>query len=154
MERVAIALRIAAGIITFFLLCVSAWNIYGRVQLPAVDRSFGIYISEGPLTGMRLNSNDALLLKDWIESRTRPSIDPIKILLHQLWYNAMTTGYDMKAWLASDVYEAGKEQYGVYIHDTVLFLRIEYGRRNRVLIAQFTSQELEDAFAASQDGKR
>jgi hypothetical protein len=138
-------MRLFAGSIVAILLAITLWNFVGTVALPDVSPKYIGTVLEGSLEGATVNAEGVALVKDWVENRTRPSIDPVKIIGHQFWYNAITKGYRLKMWMEPFEYLAANELYGIYQQDNYLVLRIEYRRRNRVLVPSFSAEELEQA---------
>lgn len=116
------------------------WNTVGAVRVEVDGRYTGRF-SAGPHEGKRLSNKGVMVLKEWIEERTRPvSLDLRRIAWHQLWYNAVTDHYDVEIWVEPP--SPSGLRYGVYIDGHTLFLRREYSGRNRVLHTRFTSEEL------------
>ena len=137
-------MRIIALVLVAALAGVVLWNVLGAITLRDVDDSYVGSISEGTLASKRIEPAGTSLIKEWIETRTRPSFDPVKILVYQVWYNAVTRGYDLKLWIEPETWSADQEQYAIYQYENFILLRIEYRRRNRVLIADFSATELEE----------
>ena len=79
------------------------------------------------------------------KTQTRPSFDPVKILINQVWYNALTRGYEFAMWIEPEEYTPASEMYAIYQYENYILLRIEFQRRNRVLVASFTAAGLEEA---------
>ena len=130
-------------IVFLLAICVTtAWNMLGPVQLSGINQDYRVRISEGDLAGQTLNADAALLIQDWVENRTKPEYRPFQIWWHQLWYNAITSGYELKLWV--DPNDSGL-RYALYQTGNMIFLRIEYRGKNRVLRAEFNTQELEEA---------
>lgn len=133
------------GIVVLTILIAVAWNVVGPVSMEDVDKRYQGIFREGKFAGKRLDVDGVLLVKEWIETRTVPSRQAFEILAHQLWYNAITSGYQLKLWIEPAVYLSTPKRYGIHQVDDVIFLRIEFKGRNRVLKASFTIEELEDA---------
>ncbi|NND72595.1 MAG: hypothetical protein HKN43_13545 [Rhodothermales bacterium] len=138
-------MRIVAIVLVLTLMGIVLWNVVGAVTLRDADDSYIGRASEGSLASKRINAGGIALVREWIETKTRPSFDPIKILIYQVWYNAITRGYDLKMWIEPEEYSGSLEQYAIYQFENFVVLRIEYSRRNRVLVTSFTAAELEEA---------
>jgi hypothetical protein len=137
--------RIVLALLLFFVVGVTLWNVLGVVHLADIDKSYVGQFREGRLTDGSLSAEGVALVKEWVENRTRPAADPIVILKHQFWYNAVTEGYEMKLWMAPTEYSPTLREYAIYFSGDILFLRTEHFGRNRVLIASFSVGELERA---------
>ena len=118
------------------------WNWFGPVKLDGINETYSVKIQEGRLTGKNLHRDAVYLVKNWVEKRTRPEVRPIQVWQHQLWYNAVTEGYELKMWIEPGDRSAGK-MYALYQTGTMIYLRIEFKGKNRVLRADFTALELE-----------
>ncbi len=138
-------MRYIAITILLVLVATVLWNFLGRVSLKDVDAEYAGSVFEGSLDGAEINAEGVALVREWVENKSRPSVDPVKIFAHQFWYNAVTQGYDIKLWMEPREYSSDRELYGIYQKDNYLVLRIEYRRRNRVLVLSFTAAELEAA---------
>ena len=57
----------------------------------------------------------------------------------------MTSGYELKLYFEAKPYDGALQQYGIYQTGQVLFLRLEFYGKNRVLQTDFTPAELEAA---------
>ena len=137
--------RFFLGVLLLGILGVFLWNVVGTIRLTDVDERYKGLFYDGTYTGKHLNSEGARLVKDWIETRTRPSWNFAVILRQQFWYNAVTEGYDLHLWLEPAQYDGSLHQYAIYQSGSMVFLRIEFKGRNRVLVASFTAEELEEA---------
>ncbi len=121
------------------------WNAVGPVGLgDASDVARGRF-SEGRLAGHEIDARGAALAAHWIETRTEPTTDPLRILWQQLKYNAWTRGYDLVLWLEAEDLDMSSPMFALYQSGRTLFLRIEYKGKNRVLDASFDAAELEEA---------
>lgn len=124
------------------LALVTLWNLVGAVLMRDRDEGYEASIFQGRLDGREVSNDGINLIQDWLENRTRPVLNPIKILREQLHYNAFTTGYDIAISVEPEEYQPYKEMYFLYQKEKTLFLRIETSGKNRVLKAEFSADEL------------
>lgn len=134
------------GVVVLVIIATVVWNVVGPVTMDVDKRYHGLF-REGRFAGKKLDVEGVLLVKDWIENRTTPSQHAFEVLAHQLWYNAFTVGYELKLWIEPASYLPSEKQYAVHMVNDVVFLRIEYSGKNRVLKASFTVADLEAALA-------
>ncbi len=136
-------------LIFFAVLIVLAgsvvWNVTGPVVVTGLDAEYYGRVVEGPARGKALSLGGCELVKEWIENRTRPSTNALRILWQQLWYNAVTEGYESQYWIEPREYRSGGPLYAFYISGNTVFMRLEYSGKNRVLEAEFTAEELAEA---------
>ncbi len=145
LHRMRYSVRMIAGILLAGLLGILAWNSVGPVKLTELDETYVANFRGELLSGQQLGPKGVDVLRSIVEQQSRPSFDPIRILREQVWYNAVTAGYDLQIWIEPAEYTAGKELYAIYLKDNLLFLRIEYKRRNRVLICALSHDEVLEA---------
>ena len=98
-----------------------------------------------PVTTM-VSRPGVLEVRRWIERRTRPVAEPLTLIWQHLWYNCITSGYDIVLWLESPDYS--NTSYGLYLSGHTLFLRLEPSCRHRVLVSEFDARELQDLVAS------
>ena len=133
-------IQILLGVVLLVVAAVMLWNTLGAVRMEVDGRYTGIFRA-GPHDGKRLSNKGVMVLKEWVEERTRPvSLDLRRIAWHQLWYNAVTDHYDVEIWVEPP--SPSGVRYGIYLVDDTLFLRREYSGRNRVLDTRFTPGDL------------
>ncbi len=118
-----------------------AWNMTGAVEMHSLNDNFTIELYSGELEGTYLSPSANSYVKDLIEHHTSTEYRPFRILWHQLWYNWITDGYDQQIWFRP-LEELGP-LYAIYMRDNLIFLRLEYSGKNRVLRAEFSRDEFE-----------
>ena len=124
------------------------WNA-GQVELSDVNENYVVRLrSTDPAGKPRMYEGYyAIKLKELIEKSAAPSRSSLNILYQQLWYNAITTGYDMEFWVEPAESRSAGTRYGLYLSGNTLFLRLEYDGRNRVLSVPFTKSDIEAILA-------
>ncbi len=128
--------------IAFLLLTPVIWNT-GAIELTEVDSSYVVRLYGAPPVGpANYEAFYALKLKEMIEKTALPSRNPITILYQHIWYNAVTSGYDLKFWLEPEESSSPGRRYGCYLSGNTLFLRIEYDGWNRVLKVPFSKADV------------
>ena len=138
-------MRIFYGLLLLIILSPIAWNVLGSVRLDDVDWDYTARIQAGRFKDKALNRQGIELVKEWVETRTAPIWQPFNIVRQQLWYNAVTEGYELELWLEPKAFSPSRHEYALYQSGHELFYRIEFDGRNRVLRAEFTATELEKA---------
>jgi len=86
------------------------------------------------------------IVRHWIEKRTRPVISPLTLIWQHFWYNCFTSGYDLNFWIEER--NSSLPSYGIYQSGYLLFLRVEPSCWHRVLVTDFTPQELRGLLAS------
>ncbi len=115
----------------------------GPVELGDVDDGYVGRVVEGSLRGRNVGPEGALLALRWVETKTQPTWNPLRVVWQQLWYNAWTEGYDLVLWIEPASGDLALRRFALYQSGRTVFLRIEFTGRNRVLDASFTADELE-----------
>lgn len=86
------------------------------------------------------------MVRSWIEKRTRPAYGPLTLIWQHFWYNCFTSGYELNFWIEEPTYALSS--YGIYQSGYTLFLRVEPSCWHRVLVTDFTPQELRALLAS------
>jgi hypothetical protein len=133
------------GLLAPLLATATLWNVIGAVDLGEVDEGYIVRFSGGSLEGREAGGRGAQLVAEWVADRASPSWNPLRILWHQLWYNASTEGSELVLWLEPGDGDLSRRWFAVYQSGQTLFLRLEFKGKNRVLDAAFSADELEQA---------
>ncbi len=126
------------------LVCIGivTWNI-SPVFLDQIDVDYvGKFRSSQPFD-KPFNYAGVQVFKKWLERRARPSMNPLKIAWQHLWYNCITSGYDLEIWVETEQFST-KRDYAVYFSGQTVFLRVEPDGWNQVLQADFTPDEFKN----------
>ncbi len=86
------------------------------------------------------------LAKSWIETRTRPAYGIFTLVWQHLWYNCITSGYELVVWF-EPAHSSGTRN-AVYQSGHLIFLRVEPSCWHRVLVADFSAAELRALIAS------
>ena len=135
---------LGAGVV-FFLLITIFWN-HGRTPLDAPEAGYEGFILKGTLSGRMLNAEGIAVLRQFIEQNTRPAYDPFTILYH---HRRVAAGgaYDLIIGLRPADTSASFREYGIYQDGRTVYLQVEPVGIDRVLKANFSPQELENALS-------
>ncbi|EKD81324.1 MAG: hypothetical protein ACD_39C01859G0002 [uncultured bacterium] len=140
----AIVARVMLALVILMVFVAPVlWNA-GSIELSDVNANYivVVYPQKAGEQFRKVDNFYAIKLKELIESSARPSYNPITILYQHLWYNAVTTGYDLEFWINPANLHGGTH-YGLYLSGNTLFLRLEFDGWNRVLKVPFTKAEIE-----------
>ncbi len=126
----------------FLLIVIIFWN---QSSTPLRGLSFGYqgYIVEGRYKERILNEEGVVLLKTWLEERTRPALNPLTILRQHRLKKQNTDSYDFAIGMQPVSEEASFREYGVYQKGHTIYLQVEPVGIDRVFKASFTIRELE-----------
>ena len=102
-----------------------------------------VTVRHGPLAGLQGDDRAASLVMQWVQDRSRLSLNGFNILFQHGWYNTITSGYELQLWIDGPSYNS----YALYQSGSTLFFRNEadYANGNRLLVADWTVPELEAA---------
>lgn len=102
-----------------------------------------VTVRHGPLAQLEGDDRAATLVMQWVQERSRLSVNGFNILFQHAWYNAITSNYDLQLWIDGPNYNS----YALYQSGSTVFFRNEadYHNGNRVLVVDWTVPELEEA---------
>ena len=127
----------------FFLLITFFWN-RSKTPLSSLDAGYQGFFLEGKWKNRMLTPEGVEFLKEYIETNTRATRNPLTILRH---HSAIARGaslYEFVIGLQSVESSETVREYGIYQRGDVVFLQVEPVGIDRVLTASFTADVLEN----------
>ena len=118
------------------------------ITLDAITSDYECRLNLGRFVNRELSRAGVVALRDLLKSEAHPSRNPVTIIFQHLWYNTITTGYELRIWLHPANRPAEGPQFGLYQSGQTLFLRIEFDGHNQVLSTDFTADQLQDRLAS------
>ena len=146
------ALRFSIAGLAFFALFMVAWN---RLATPLGNLKKGYHgyvLRSETLNDSMINEAGVMLIKEWLEQRTRPIYNPITIIHHTIGHKKQAPYYEFIMGLKGHEGANDFREYGIYLAGHTLYLQVEPIGTNRVLKTTFSPAELEEALSLYIEG--
>jgi len=133
---------VAAGILLVSL--ATFWN-HGPLHFDFVEEGYRGLFMEGRQLNKTLNQEGTVVFMRWIEQKTKPSLNPITIIWQHYLNKQHAGNYELIFGILAQDTAAVRREYAIYQTGSNVYLRVEPVGVDRVLIADFTPGELEEA---------
>lgn len=98
------------------------WNSTAPVDVSRINEKWTVEINYSKVPTVQ-----AVAYRDLLQNHCAPMKNGWRILFNQLWYNAITEGYDQQVWLEPDDSYEFYGYYGLYIWGSNVLLRNGFG---------------------------
>ena len=146
-------LRFSLAGLAFIAVFSMYWN-RASIPLSDVQSDYQGFILQGANhEGYMVNEEGVAELRAWLEKKSKPTLNPITIVYHNINYRNNPYSYDLIVGLKGIKGAQKFREYGIYQSGRTIYLQIEPIGSDRVLRTTFTANELENAISLYIEGK-
>ena len=127
---------------SILLVSMAALGNRGPVVFGDLERNYIGNILEGPDAGATIDAEGVSVVQEWIEDRTKPSINPIHIFWQHIRFRSRKSEADLVLTLNTRDNRKNDRKFYIQMEENRLYLVFEPFGFNRVLFTDFDASTL------------